>query len=438
VTADASTVPETPEAKKHRADVALARVTSMMPKLAAIRELTFDHDIPRMYQSTDDFRAFVHSEIAKELPKDKAADESAALYHVGLLTKPGNLAELEEQAFTTQAGAYYDPAAKKFFLVMVPDSDIMLDTMSAHELTHGLQDQHFDLQKFMPEGDKLDDDHQAVRRFVAEGDATFTMFLYTIAQVSGGKASPKMMSMLRSQLDAFASMTPEEMMKQNAAGFGSSLDPEIKKSVDAMGEIPMTVLVPMIDSYMQGALMVAAAYDRGGWTAVDALYADPPESTEQGLHPATKLFPTRDHPKAVDFHPASDKAEPEVANVVFGELQWQVYFQLWLPAQKAIASEGWGGDRVKVTKNGAGKLTARIATVWDTQKDADEFKAAYVASLAKRFAKGSGDPTTAAGFDRGDGAGKIYLKQDGLKVFIVDGATYPKSVDELATATKIN
>ena len=32
---------------------------------------------------------------------------------------------------------------------MVPDSDMILDTMSAHELTHGLQDQHFDLQKFL-------------------------------------------------------------------------------------------------------------------------------------------------------------------------------------------------------------------------------------------------------------------------------------------------
>jgi hypothetical protein len=232
-------------------------------------------------------------------------------------------------------------------------------------------------------------------------------------------------------------MTPEEMIKQNAAGFGASLDPEIKKSVDAMGEIPMTVLVPMIDSYMQGALMVAAAYDRGGWKAVDALYTDPPESTEQGLHPKTKLFPTRDHPKAVEFHLAAEKSEPEIANVVFGELQWQIYFQLWLPAQKAIASEGWGGDRVKVTKNGAGKLTAWIATVWDTQKDADEFKSAYVASLPKRFAKGSGDPATAAGFDRGDGDGKIWLKQDGMKVFIVDGTGDAKSVDALAAATKV-
>src|SRR3569832_1340067 len=344
VTADASTVPETSELKKHRADLVLARVASSLPKLAKVRGLTFEHDTPREYQTADAFKTFVHTEITKDLPKDMAEEESAALYHVGLLTKPGNLAELEEQAFTTQAGAYYDPAQKKFFLVMVPDSDIMLDTISAHELTHGLQDQHFDLKKFMPSGDKLDDDHQAVRRFVAEGDATFTMFLYMSAQMSGGKVSPQIMKMLRSQLEQFANMSPEEMIKQNAAGFGASLDPEIKKSVDAMGEIPMTVLVPMIDSYMQGALMVAAAYDRGGWKAVDEHYTNPPESTEQGLHPTTKLFPNRERPQAVTFTVAT-KGEKEVANIVFGELQWQIYFQLWLPAQKAIASEGWGGDR---------------------------------------------------------------------------------------------
>jgi len=120
------------------------------------------------------------------------------------------------------------------------------------------------------------------------------------------------------------------------------------------------------------------------------------------------------------------------------QAKWQIYFQLWLPAQKTIASEGWGGDRVKVTKNAAGQMTAWIATVWDTQKDADELVAAYVGSLAKRFPKGSGDPKTDAGFDRGDGAGKIWLKQDGSKVFVVDGAGTAKSVADLAAATKIN
>jgi len=245
VAPDASLVPETAESKRKRADAAIARVAAIMPKLAKVRELTFDHDIPREYQSAADFKAFVHAEIVKEMPKDKAEDESAALFHIGLLAKPGNLAELEEQAFTTQAGAYYDPATKRFFMVMVPDSDMMLDTMSAHELTHGLQDQHFDLQKYMPSGaasqKALDDDHQAARRFVAEGDATFTMFLYQVVEMTGKKVDPGVVKMLNGQLDQFASMTPEEMMKQNSAGFGASMDPDIKKSVDAMGEIPLTV-----------------------------------------------------------------------------------------------------------------------------------------------------------------------------------------------------
>ena len=371
------------------------------------------------------------------MPKDKAEDESAALYHIGLLTKPGNLAELEEQAFTTQAGAYYDPAKKKFFLVMVPDGDIILDTISAHELTHGLQDQHFDLQKFMPSGDALDDDHQSARRFVAEGDATFTMFLYAVATMGRGKITPQMVKLLGTQIDQFAAMSPEDMIKQNAAGFASTMDPEIKKSIDAMGDIPMTVLVPMVDSYMQGAQLAMAAYQHGGWKGVDALYTSPPESTEQALHPATKMYPKRDHPRVVTIAPEADHGAKQIANIVLGELQWQVYFQLWDPAQKAIASEGWGGDRTVVTKRADGRLVARIATTWDTPKDADELEAAYVASLAKRFPKGSGDPTAPPGFDRGDGAGKIFLQKSGTNVFIVDGADDAKALAELVKTTKI-
>src|SRR5258708_2081424 len=57
VTADAG--PDTPEARKARAAAALGRVAQIMPRLAKVRELEFVHDIPREYQSTDDFRKFV-------------------------------------------------------------------------------------------------------------------------------------------------------------------------------------------------------------------------------------------------------------------------------------------------------------------------------------------------------------------------------------------
>ena len=68
---------------------------------------------------------------AKELPAARSRDLTAALAHLGFLARPTYLAGVEEQAMTTQAGAYYDPAAKAFFVVMVPSSDLMLDIRSA-------------------------------------------------------------------------------------------------------------------------------------------------------------------------------------------------------------------------------------------------------------------------------------------------------------------
>ncbi|HEU4616184.1 MAG TPA: hypothetical protein VFS15_29000, partial [Kofleriaceae bacterium] len=130
--------PETPEQRKERAEKALARVDAIQPKLAKLRGLPFDQPVPTAYQTTDDFRAFLKRELAKELPAEKSQKISAAYLHLGLLQKPVDLAQAYEQTMASQAAAYYDPAAKKFFMVMVPDSDLILDTMSAHELTHGL------------------------------------------------------------------------------------------------------------------------------------------------------------------------------------------------------------------------------------------------------------------------------------------------------------
>ena len=77
----------------------------------------------------------------------------------------------------TQAGGYYDPNQGKFFLVMVPNSDLILDTISSHELMHALQDQHFGLNRYYYGHDgegpsKFNDDEVSARRFIVEGEAT--------------------------------------------------------------------------------------------------------------------------------------------------------------------------------------------------------------------------------------------------------------------------
>jgi hypothetical protein len=431
--------PETPESRQRRAEAALGRVAKIEPEVARLRHLAFERAVPTHYQKPDEFRAFVRREIARELPAARSRDLTAALAHLGFLARPTDLAGVEEQAMTTQAGAYYDPAAKAFFVVMVPGSDLMLDTMSAHELTHALQDQHFDLERYLPSDDKLDEDAATARRFVAEGDATLVMLLYTMRTMLGDQITPAVLAVLRDQIEKLAAQdlaALETQVRQQSALFGG-MDGEIQKSIDAMDDIPPAVLVPLLDSYMKGALVALTAYEHGGWAAVDALYRDPPSSTEQVLHPATKLYPVRDRPRRVRL---ARSADPELAGNVLGELQWKVYFELWKVPHAADAAAGWGGDRYSVTRRRDGRLIGRIATVWDTPEDAREFAEAYAASLAARFPGagpiGTGSPAT-TGIARRDG-GRVFVRVVGDRVFIVDGADTVGALDALVRSTTVD
>ncbi len=414
--------PDTPERRKARADAAIARVKQILPKLAKLRDLSLDKPIPAEYQTNADFRAFVHREVEKEKAKDK--DISAALLQMGLLPEPVDLAKAEEQAFATQAAAYYDPAQKKFFLVMVPDSPEMLDAISAHELTHGLQDQHFDLKAYLAEDasgkSTLDDDAQAARRFVVEGDATLAMFLYAVGDTFGGKPSAQISSLLRGQLEGMANQDTSAMVDAMTAGAGMGSG-ELAESMKAMREIPRTILVPMIDSYMKGALVCLDAYEKGGWRAVDELYKHPPDSTEQVLHPGDKLLAHRDSPHRVTLPklPGFDV----VASDVLGELQWQIYFSLWKHDGGDKVSEGWGGDRWALVRKD-GKPVVIVATVWDSDDAAQNFSKAYASTMAQRMQSKAH-------------VGQIWTRVDKKRVFIVDGGDDPKLIDAVVAGAKI-
>lgn len=423
--------PATPEEKKKRAEAALTRVAAIQGKLEKLRGLPMDKPVPAELQSTDEFRKFVQRELEKELPKEKAEKLQTALLHIGIYKKAIDLPKVLEQTMTSQAAAYYDPATKKFFIVMAPDNDTMLDTISAHELTHALQDHTFDLQKYMVP--TLDDDAAIARRFVVEGDATFSMIAYLATDAKGPDALAMMMKLVGSQIESMANMSISdysEMMKQQAASF-TGMDADMKKSMETLGELPPVIVGPMIDSYMKGAVVSMRAYEAGGWKAIDALYKQPPTSTEQVLHPSTKLIGKREEPKKVTLPKLPGT---ELTQNVMGELQWSIYMQQWDVKQPDTAA-GWGGDRYAVMKDKDGRAIGYLATTWDTEKDAKEFADAYVATLKARF-PGVDTAKPDAGIARSD-KGRIFVRQTGSNVFIVDGADDAKALDTLAKGTKV-
>jgi hypothetical protein len=86
-----------------------------------------------------------------------------------------------------------------------------------------------------------------------------------------------------------------------------------------------------------------------------------------------------------------------------------------------------------------GNLVGYLATNWDSDKDAVEFRNAYLESLKQRFPGaeqtlgGSKDEMVVKRPDHGN----VIVRLQGSNVFIVDGAEDAKALDTLAKGTKV-
>ncbi len=406
--------PDTPERKRARAEAALARVPQIVKTLSGVRGLALLRDVDSGYQTNDEFRDFLRKDDDADASAARSADTSAAMFHLGLVADKVDIAEAAEHAFATQTAAYYSPKRGKFFLLHAPENQALLDVTMAHELTHALQDQHFGLEAFTAKAKPPNSDASLARRFVIEGDATYSMFMYQAA--ASGRSIESIEKWVkneaRGRIEYFAQMAPEDAMVEL---LGPSLDADHNASAAAAKTIPPIVMIPMFESYFIGAQLAMAAFDAGGWSAVDDLFRHPPDSTEQVLHPKRKLLGKREPPVRVTIAPLAGAKRLE--DDVIGELGWYVYFTLWAPAARVPASEGWGGDRVWVGRR-KGRVVSAIATAWDSGTDADEFVTAYELSVVARF------PGITKGDDGGyakPGGGTIYVFKSELRVFVVDG-----------------
>jgi hypothetical protein len=430
-----------------------ADIARLQAAVSSLRGLPFRVAVPSTPQSRDEFRQFVREDLAHELGPQKNAALSKALAHTGFLPGPLDFAATLEEAETTQVAAYYDPRTGRFHTVSATSNNDERDSVVAHELTHALQHQHFDLIAYdggANNEQRLSDDERSARRYVVEGEATFVMLAYQAASGNGAQRhlGPLQVAGVRMTLTMLSAVDYIDLLALVRTGEeADKLDAETKRSLDDLARLPPLVAVSMVDPYIRGAFLVSEAWARGGWTRVAQLYREPPQSTEQVLHPIEKLLDARDPPIAIRLPtPAAPpgvhftSAEPLLQETA-GELDWRCYFKTWGDPDPEGAADGWGGDLVTVWER-AGKPVAAIATRWDTSADAKEFEGAYRLSLSQRFApRTTKNPelavavarvTTTAptvGRDgetrwtirRPDGT-SIVVRRRGLDVDIVDGA----------------
>jgi hypothetical protein len=316
---------------------------------------------------------YVKVQFRKDNPEDVIEANERLLKVLGLLPTDASLEDLYIGLLSSQVAGLYNPEDKTLYVVsrtggLGPTEK----TTFAHEYTHALQDQNFELSKL--ELDATGEGDRAIARLsLVEGDATLLMTLW--------------------QID---NLTQAEIIRL----FSEALNPAVTAPLENM---PAVLRESLLFPYTGGLNFTQRLQTSGGWTAVDAAFAKPPASTEQVIHP--DKYESGEKPTVVDLpDDMAGRMGPDWTlglEDTLGEFQLKV----WLAnAADGAATEqgnateaaaGWGGDRVAVLYGPGGATAAVINSEWDSPADAAEF--ATQAKLVVSSLAGAGEVVAPAG-----------------------------------------
>ncbi|MDY6833354.1 MAG: PKD domain-containing protein [Chloroflexota bacterium] len=254
--------------------------------------------------------------------------------------------------YSGSIAGFYDDEQETIYIVsdggeLEPSEKLTI----AHEYTHALQDQHFDLSSLF-DFEYDSDAYMAVDSLV-EGDARFVESLYF-----------------------WNCLTDDER-----EAYLQSLEGQEGEGIE---DIPRIILEGILFPYIEGENFVYTLATEGGWAAVNLAYSDPPQSTEQILHPE-KYYLELDDPQTItlpDLVAALGEGWSLMESDVLGELDTRIYLETFLGVdseQASNAAEGWDGDRYAFLKDSDGRRLLVMNSVWDSVADAEEFFDSYIA-----------------------------------------------------------
>jgi hypothetical protein len=339
--------------------------------LPAMRKLPFRHEVKRDVTEREKLKDFLIQELEEDMTPEQFRANELGMKAIGFIPRDMDLKAVMVKVYAEEIAAFYDPRTKTMHLIREPESkkpsflERLLgktggfdkqenQTVIAHELTHALADQHYDL-KAMQDAVKDDDDQSLALAALIEGEATLTMMG---AQMDDweGKATARL---------------PAEDLDWTFSILGGFLP---MMGGQSLRSAPPILRESLTFPYLRGLVFCARLTNDGDWKAIDEAYRRPPVSTEQVLHPE-KYAANPDPPLAITFGPLDTGAGwKEAGQNVVGEFQLAVLLRHDGGRQ---AAAGWDGDRFAVFEGPEGRLGLVWLTTWDSEHDAREFARGY-------------------------------------------------------------
>ena len=318
-------------------------VAKASPIVEKARGLAFKSKVPVAPVTTDAFVERYMRDFTKYLGGEaKVAPASRLLSKLRFLPEGGDLRALLGEFLKGNVAANYDPETKG--VSFLPGIQRTLQLM-VHELTHALDDQHFDM-KTTVDAFAGNLDRALAFGMLAEGNAQSVEMRF----VTGGGSGKQDLKVMRD----FADSMGDAILRRR------------------FGDTPPAIALAFKSQYTEGIVFAETLRrTEKGEEAIHAAFRKPPASTEQGLHPEKYL--AGEAPVAITFG-----ALPPGGKVLFdttlGELGTRIALLasgVAKPEANSVAA-GWGGDRVALVSLPGGEALV-WTTVWDTEADAIAF-----------------------------------------------------------------
>ena len=388
-------------------------------------KLPIKYPVAKKLVGRDEVQKYIQEKMADDEDTKRFERSEVVLKKFGLLARDFDLRTFLVALLRDQVAGFYDPKIKTVYLLDWVDPELQKPVM-AHELTHALQDQNFDLEKMgkdtlRDEAEKRGDvngtvdldESSTAQSAMVEGQGMITFADYALRQYG------------RSAQDS------PEAISAMVEGMGAENDSEV------MAKAPMLLRESLAFPYRDGMRFVEAVLlAKGKEAAFAGMFQRPPKTSFEVMTPAAyisgKPIPVMHLPNMKDLlGPRYEQYDLGAMGQFDAELLLKQFAD---PADVADLTSQWDGGAyyAALRKGEPAERTASIGLLyvsrWKSEEAARGMAATYADSLAEKYKKlqaAECSPCEMGERRWNTEEGFVEIDQRGNKVIISEGFEQP-------------
>ena len=384
-------------------------------------QLPIKHEVKKRLITRDEVEKYVLDKFKDDKDAKRMQQEEIVLKKFGLLDRDFQLQPFLVSLLKEQIAGYYDNKTKTVNLLDWVKPEEQKPVM-AHELTHALQDQHTDLDKWEPEDPNTTsknvtednqrlaiDERDTARDAVLEGQAMAVYLDYTLKP--NGKSLLTLPDVMRTPTD----------------------DTDTSGSSPIMDRAPLLLQQSLLFPYKDGlGFEQRLLKDKGAQYAFAGVLDRPPSTSYEIMNPTAyerrTPVPLLQMP---DVHPLLDAEYQPYDIGVMGELDVRILTELFGgPEVAAILTPQWRGGLYYAVQSRKATPAQQASTssvallylsAWRTDGAASEFAKVYARELNKKYSGVQRDSTAETTTDEqvyNSSEGPVLIVRQGRQVFI--------------------